>query len=135
MKTEDLIKPNQKKAKIPEAKDRYEMTIALEDTAKLMTSSDYKERFIAEYAQLKIRYERLKYLLTKWEAFGRRFESDIKREPSDVIMGFVNWLGFLPNCSKELLEEQELQMRMLLHILEVRAVIEDINLKGVTIKI
>lgn len=31
----------------------------LKDTISLMTSADYKERFIAEYLQLKIRYNKL----------------------------------------------------------------------------
>ena len=31
----------------------------LKDTAKGMSSLDYKERFVAEYQQLKIRYEKL----------------------------------------------------------------------------
>lgn len=34
--------------------------IELKDTVGLMKSSDYKERFIAEYTQVKIRYEKLK---------------------------------------------------------------------------
>ena len=38
----------------------------LKDTATLMVSSDYKERFKAEYYQLKIRLEKLKYMLQKW---------------------------------------------------------------------
>ena len=32
----------------------------LKETTKLMTSTDYKERFVAEYWQTKIRYEKLK---------------------------------------------------------------------------
>lgn len=37
----------------------------LKDTAILMVSSDYKERFKAEYYQLKIRLEKLKCMLQK----------------------------------------------------------------------
>ena len=37
----------------------------LEDTSKLMTSEDYKERFIAEYVQVAIRLTRLGTLLSK----------------------------------------------------------------------
>ena len=37
----------------------------LKDTATLMVSSDYKERFKAKYYQLKIRLEKLKYMLQK----------------------------------------------------------------------
>lgn len=39
----------------------------LKDTATLMVSSNYKERFKAEYYQLKIRLEKLKYMLQKWD--------------------------------------------------------------------
>ena len=39
----------------------------LKDTATLMVSSDYKERFKAEYYQLKIRLEKLKCMLQKWD--------------------------------------------------------------------
>ena len=35
----------------------------LKDTATLMVNSDYKERFKAEYYQLKIRLEKLKCML------------------------------------------------------------------------
>ena len=37
----------------------------LKDTVELMTSNEYKERFIAEYCQVKIRYEKLKYMLER----------------------------------------------------------------------
>ena len=40
----------------------------LNETIPFMTSSDYKERFIAEYWQLKIRYEKLKTFNAKIEA-------------------------------------------------------------------
>ena len=39
----------------------------LKDTATLMVSSNYKERFKAEYYQLKIRLEKLKCMLQKWD--------------------------------------------------------------------
>ena len=39
----------------------------LKDTTTLMVSSDYKERFKAEYYQLKIRLEKLKCMLQKWD--------------------------------------------------------------------
>ena len=50
----------------------------LKDTVDLMNSSDYKERFQAEYLQTKIRYDKLHKMLVKYEAktliemFGRR---------------------------------------------------------------
>lgn len=37
------------------------------DTTILMKSDDYKERFIAEYQQLTIRYKRLKKMLNDWD--------------------------------------------------------------------
>ena len=40
----------------------------LKDTIELMTSEDYKERFKAEYLQLKIRVEGLRKMLIKWDA-------------------------------------------------------------------
>ena len=40
----------------------------LKDTIELMNSSDYKDRFKAEYYQLKIRYTKLHVMLVKLEA-------------------------------------------------------------------
>ena len=40
----------------------------LDDTCKMMSSFDYKERFIAEYKQTKIRYEKLHKMIVKYEA-------------------------------------------------------------------
>ena len=40
----------------------------LKETIELMTSKDYKERFIAEYWQTKIRYEKLKNFCNEYEA-------------------------------------------------------------------
>lgn len=40
----------------------------LKDTIELMNSSDYKERFKAEYLQVKIRYDKLHKMLVKWDA-------------------------------------------------------------------
>ena len=39
----------------------------LRDTYARMVSEDYKDRFIAEYCQLKIRYNKLKTMLDKWD--------------------------------------------------------------------
>ena len=39
----------------------------LKDTVSLMCSDDYKERFKAEYAQVAVRYEKLKAMLDKWD--------------------------------------------------------------------
>ena len=37
----------------------------LKDTVEMMSSEDYKERFKAEYYQVKIRYGKLKYMLER----------------------------------------------------------------------
>lgn len=54
----------------------------LKDTVEMMTSSDYKERFKAEYYQLKLRYDKLALMITKWDE---------------------GTLGFEPSCSRTLL--------------------------------
>ena len=42
--------------------------IELKDTVEMMGSADYKERFVAEYVQLKIRYNKLYAVLEKYAA-------------------------------------------------------------------
>ncbi len=46
--------------------------MTLRDTVELMNSADYKERFIAEYQQLVIRYKGLRNMLDKWDRGGVR---------------------------------------------------------------
>lgn len=88
----------------------------LKDTVIMMTSNDYKERFKAEYYQTKERYERLKAFNNKIEAAERtRYTSKPSEEP-------------MHDCPSELLCEQQRAMGEYLHILEVRAVIEKIEL-------
>ena len=82
----------------------------LHETVSMMNSSDYKERFKAEYLQIKIRYEKLHKMTIKYEA---------------------NKLTFTPHCSLELLNEQKKHMGMYLHCLEVRAEIEGISLENI----
>ena len=79
----------------------------LKDTIELMNSSDYKDRFKAEYWQTKIRYEKLHRMIVKYDA---------------------GTLGFEPTCDIELLKEQASFMGRYLYCLEMRAEIEDINL-------
>jgi hypothetical protein len=79
----------------------------LQDTIKLMNSSDYKDRFKAEYYQTKIRYEKLHKMIIKHEA---------------------KTLGFTPSCDIGLLVEQKKFMGYYLHSLEIRAEIENIEL-------
>jgi hypothetical protein len=79
----------------------------LKNTIEMMNSSDYKERFKAEYYQTKIRYEKLHKMCIRYEA---------------------GTLNFTPTCSLELLKEQKSHMGRYLHCLEVRAEIEGIKL-------
>lgn len=113
---------------------KYELTLA--ETTSLMLSADYKVRFIAEYAQTKIRYEKLKHLLTRWEAFD---EKEKNAPAGTLIFGYTErlerWLGFVPSCPYSVLREQQHQMGLLLHTLELRAAMEGIDLKLVTIKL
>lgn len=89
----------------------------LADTVEGMLHPDYKERFKAEYHQTKIRYEKLKAFNTKIEAAH--------------CTAFKGVLGVgLPkhDCPDDLLREQQRKMGEYLHILEVRAVIEGVEL-------
>lgn len=79
----------------------------LKDTINMMTSADYKDRFRAEYWQLKIRLEKLRKMITKYQE---------------------GTLGFTPACSLELLKEQVEPMQLYLDVLEVRAEIEGVQL-------
>lgn len=83
----------------------------LKETIAFMTSADYKERFIAEYWQTKIRYEKLKDFCNTIEA------AEISRlTPPDH------------DCPVCLLRDQQSNMGQLLHVLELRAKIEHIDL-------
>lgn len=93
------------------------------DTIEGMISPDYKERFKAEYAQTKIRYERLKAFNTKIEAANRTNEWRCRYEMPKVEMP-------KHDCPDDILEQQQHLMGQYLHILEVRAVIEGVDLGG-----
>ena len=79
----------------------------LKDTVELMTSNDYKEQFIAEYCQTKIRYGKLKYMLERWD---------------DGI------LDFIPTCPRSTYDLQIAAMKDYIAILEARAVMEGIEI-------
>jgi hypothetical protein len=81
--------------------------MSLKDTVELMNSSDFKDRFKAEYYQTKIRAEKLKAMLMKYES---------------------GILDFQPKCSYELLSLQLVHMEEYLADLEMRAEIEDVVL-------
>jgi len=80
----------------------------LEDTAALMNSADYKDRFKAEYWQTKNRYNRLHRMIVQYEA---------------------GTLNFAPSCSIELLKTQKSHMGQYLYCLEVRAELERVDLR------
>ena len=88
----------------------------LKDTIQMMTSEDYKERFKAEYHQTKTRYEKLKAFNTRVEAGKIANATENK-----VLVPMLT-------CPAGLLREQQSIMGQYLHILEVRAVIEGIEL-------
>lgn len=90
----------------------------LKETTKLMTSVDYKERFVAEYWQTKIRYEKLKAFNTKIEAAQRVRFSEVENKLKEPIH----------DCPADILVEQQHILGEYLHILEIRAVIEGIDL-------
>jgi len=52
----------------------------LKDTVDLMTSADWKDRFLAEYLQTKIRYQKLHKLIVKREAGKIEFDTPIPLE-------------------------------------------------------
>ncbi len=87
----------------------------LEATVPLMISDDYKARFVAEYRQTKIRYERLKSFNNRIEAARMTPERDEIEEPKH-------------DCPPELLRAQQRAMGEYLSTLEIRAVIEKIEL-------
>ena len=86
---------------------KEETKMELMDTVRLMESVDYKDRFKAEYWQVRIRLEKLRKMIAKYQA---------------------GTLGFTPACSLELLKEQVEPMQNYLDVLEVRAQIEEIEL-------
>lgn len=79
----------------------------LKDTIKLMQSDDFKDRFKAEYYQLKIRYEKLCNICCKYAD------------------GTIN---FFPKSSYEILIIQCEHMRNYMITLENRAKVEGIEL-------
>ena len=79
----------------------------LKDTVNGMLSSDYKERFKAEYYQLKIRYDKLNTMVKKWDE-GK--------------------LDFTPTCPREIYDAQLDYMYRYLMVLKERAVIENVEL-------
>lgn len=82
-------------------------SMELADTAEMMMSEDYKERFRAEYGQVVIRHQKLKAMLEKLD----------KGE-----------LNFTPTCPRSTYDLQIKAMADYIAVLEARAVMEDILL-------
>ena len=79
------------------------MIETLKDTVELMNSEDYKERFVAEYKQLVIRYRGLENMINKWDR---------------------DELNFKPTCPRSTYNMQIKAMTDYIAVLEARAVME-----------
>lgn len=82
-------------------------TMELRDTAVMMQSEDYKERFRAEYCQTVIRFDKLNQMLKKWDR---------------------DQLAFEPTCPRSTYNMQLKAMADYIAVLEARAVMENIDL-------
>ena len=80
---------------------------SLTDTLSMMSSDDYKERFLAEYIQVSIRLNKLVTMLDQFEA---------------------GTLPFKPTCPIELLKKQMTTMFSYKNLLVQRASCENIEL-------
>ena len=80
----------------------------LKDTVDLMISEDYKERFKAEYLQLKIRCDKLADFIQK-----KQKNEDLSTSPMALLMDQLHFM----KCYKEMLE--------------TRATVENIDLSEV----
>ena len=85
---------------------------SLNDTVDLMRSDDYKDRFIAEYAQAMIRAQKLELLLIDYRN---------------------NTLDFIPSTDIDTLTDQLTFMNRYILILQKRAKIESITLPLISI--
>ena len=77
----------------------------LKDTVEMMLSNDYKERFKAEYWQLKIRHDKLQKMVDNWDN-----------------------LDFTPTCIRGTYMNQLLAMENYMTFLEYRAEQEEVEL-------
>lgn len=82
----------------------------LKDTVELMISPNWKDRFVAEYLQTKIRYEKLHKLIVKREVHKHGFDTPVP---------FESW------------KEQAYHMGLYLYELEKQAVLHGIELPDV----
>ena len=79
----------------------------LQVTSEMMNSKNYKDRFIAEYFQVKIRLDKLKQMLKKWAEDN---------------------LDFFPSCPRSTYDMQVEAMTYYKNVLEARAKMENIVL-------
>ena len=79
----------------------------LQVTSEMMNSKNYKDRFLAEYFQVKIRLEKLKEMLKKWNEDN---------------------LDFFPACPRSTYDMQVEAMTYYKNVLEARARMEQIVL-------
>ena len=77
----------------------------LKDTVEMMLSNDYKERFKAEYYQLKIRHDKLQKMVDNWDK-----------------------LNFTPTCAYSTYVCQLLAMEDYMALLRSRAKQEEVEL-------
>ena len=80
----------------------------LKDTVYIMCSTDYKERFIADYKQLEIRILGLERMLDNWDH---------------------NELNFKPTCPRSTYDLQLRAMKDYYAVLQMRAVMENIPIE------
>lgn len=93
--------------------EKHNFIIKNEELAKTcegMMSPDYKERFKAEYIQLKNRLEGLKRILESWDK---------------------GTLNFTPTCPRDLYDKQVSGMVTYLNVLAKRARMEGVNISDV----
>lgn len=88
------------------------MCTKLNQTVELMNSDDFKERFKAEYYQLKIRMDSLESMLYKYQQ---------------------GTLSFAPKCTYDLFHEQFIFMKGYLNALRRRAFIEGIEIEDANV--
>ena len=87
----------------------------LEKTVDFMLSPAYKDRLKAEYWQTKARYEKLKRRNTEWEAYHLTNGMQAVAAESKTPM--------------EVLQQQQRVMGEYLHLLELRAVLEGVEME------
>ena len=87
-----------------EVNNKNEKKVELVDTIEGMTSSDYKERFIAEYVQLSVRIRKLKAFIGRIKYAKYAGVEEPKHD-----------------CPLDLLEKQLTTMMLYRMILEIRA--------------